>query len=400
MPLEATGYVKRTALEIQEALIEKLQQVCPEFQHQPADIQSNLLDAAVQPLMEYENLMAECINSFAPGAGSEFIFRQLASAMGLIPKSEKKATVLLTFTGPIGTIIPQDCKVSDGNGHTFSTVEAIILPLNGSKSVEATADTLDLLAAGTLTNILTSVPQGVQCTNQSQSEAYTDEETFAELKARAQARIRSARFGGVDYATSLLASVEGVEPRQIAFFSKEVDSSQAGKRVQGIEAVVGGGDIYEVAYALARSFLETQKLVSVPSGLGDQGRTIVVPITYASCTREVRFTRPTRVGIALTLFIGFRNAVISDTALMNLVKQDYIDYVNAKQVGSLLTKYELTAILLEKMQENSIDIKEVSLIDWSAAIDGTVGNWTAQGYLQGVEHDMYMECDSFIITRQ
>ena len=52
MPLTQNGYVKRTVSEIKADIVTRLQQKLPDFTEQNADLQNDLLDTSIEPILQ------------------------------------------------------------------------------------------------------------------------------------------------------------------------------------------------------------------------------------------------------------------------------------------------------------------------------------------------------------
>lgn len=397
MPFNETGYTKRTADELRELLEAKIQESVPAFEMQPAEVRSMLLDSSVVVMAQFEQICAEIINGVTPGCGADFIFSNLAASLGLIPKSASQASVTLTFSGASGTYIPEQTKVNSESGISFTTEDAAIIGTSGKVNVMAYADTDEVCAPNTITEIVTDLGDDITCTNESSSVANAEAESLDELKLRAQARLRSARKGGIDYATSLLKSIDGVDSRLINFVEKTISDSSSGITYQGVEAIVGGGDDAEIALALYRSFFETQKLISDPSTENTGGKT-TYNLIQNNNVREIQFTRPLAKQLTLTLEIAFRSATISASAVNDLMTETMENYINNKQVGAQLNIGELNNILYGILEDNGVDICELQSSNWSALLDGETAEFNNTDYLEGLEEDIYLILAGFSVV--
>lgn len=371
------GYIKRTSSEIQEAIIQAIKEKTPAFNKQPLDIQANLIDTSVAVISQFENLMETLFNGYSMSGSDDMLFRMQAEELGLRQKSEFKSQVVLEFTGLPGDIIPRGVKCSDAYGeYEFETQETIIIGDLGKASVLALGEAEVSLPANKINTIVTTINPGVVVNNNSASLPRIDEESFEDFKARSQARLRSPRMGGRLHAETLLKGIEGVNPRLVSFNCvdytiRDEDNShedvETFYRLVGIEAIVGGGDEYQVALALYKSFFETQKLLSNPSDQ-DANRTIKKDLYLFDSLIPVVFTRPRLLQLNLKLFIGFNGILTSAEAVRQATQNDILNYVNNLKVGTNVGMYKLIELCYKGLESINAPMSTVKFIKFKYCI--------------------------------
>lgn len=401
MAITTKGYVKRTSDEIKAELVQSIKDAgYTSFTEQPADIQNMLLDTAIQPLMQMENAIATILNGYTPAFENDFMFLQMGrGTLNLTPKLAIKAQVLLKFTGKAGDFIPQATKVG-----SFETTEALTLNEQGEGYVNATSTSETAIQQpDTITKITTTVPDGVSATNPNASYAPVDSETFSQFKTRSQELLRSPRTGTLDYAYTTLKAVDGVDSRLLNFYIKEWQTTNDDGTIiahNAIEAVVGGGDISEVANALFNCFLQTEKLVSSPSD-SDTTRTQSYDINYLDKnTFTIKYTTPKVLTLSLVFLVKFKANQLSPITISLLYQDALNDFILEKRVGDQITEYELKNLMLNQMTDNGYDIVNVSEITITPSIDGTQTTWSEYGDLDEIKFDCYLDLDSITINSE
>lgn len=394
MPLTQNGYVKRSATEIKADIVAKLQQRVPDFTEQDADLQNDLLDTSIEPILQYEDLMNALFNAYSPGYSNDDMFRKFAESLGLRQRAEFKAQVTLTFSGKYGDFIPANTIVTDENGTVeFKTQENVVCDTTGTADVLALSETEDIWNSGELKVIKTIIGDGISVINKSDSLKYIPSETEAELKARAQAKLRSVRQGGKMYAEGLLAGVEGVDRRLIAFYDKTIVSEfeQNTYYSKGIECVIGGGSDAQVAKALYLSFLETQKLISQPSNKEESTRKRSVFLYIYNNPVQIDFTRPKLLEVGIQMNIAFTSAVSTPVALQALTQKAVTEYINSLKVGMQVNKYSLIEIIIPILVDAGMPSRIMKKIDFKYKI-GKTGSYTffnSDGFIKEIEFDCY-----------
>lgn len=402
MPLTQNGYVKSTAAELKEKLINKLREEVPDFVEQTADLQTSLIDTSISDLLLYEDMMSTVFNSFGPSYSNQDLFRKFAESVGLMAKEAFQAQVTLTFTGKFGDLIPKSAIVTDEDEKVeFKTGSAAVIGTTGEVSVLAYSETEDIYQPGTITKLKSILSDGITVTNKSASLKYIAEETDEQLLKRAQAKLRSARLGGKLYATSLLNSVAGVDPRLVAFYNRETWQvlNDTKMYVKGIEAVIGGGADEEVALALYKSFLETQKLISVPSS-DETNRITQVTLYVNNNPVDVMFTRPKLVEVKLTLKLAFSSSLSSPVALQSLTESTVTNYINSLQVGIPISQYALIEKIIPLLTDAGIPAYTLTSIKFEYNTDDNqeYREFDINGFIPEIEKDCYASLTGYSVV--
>ena len=415
--LTTQGYIKSTAREIKDELIRLNREFNPHFEEQPADIQNDLLDTAVADCSFYENATAVILNGYSMAYSAEDLFKKQAEEIGLRPKGQYKSQVILKFIGAAGDLIPKDTKISHNidTSIIFNTAEAVIIDSTGSVNVKAYGETDKVCEVGTIQNLISVLAEGISCTNEAQSTARVEEETYEQFKLRSQARLRSPRMGGKLYAESVLWGIEGVNPRLVNFYNKEKREHYTDPKTteelfavtKCIECVVGGGDEYKVAFALYKSFFETQKLISEPSQNNTE-RKVEVGIYLYEEIIPIVFTRPKYIPLNLKLNITFLDNLIGAPAVKALTQPVIEKYINNLKVGSAITTYGLVEQIMPVLKEAGFGSNSYSNIsfnydlnDYSDRPNPNIPpeyvwqNFDAEGKIQYVYYDCYCELKGF-----
>lgn len=395
MALTSQGFVKRTAAEIKEDIVNSLRQTIPEFMEQDADLQNNLIDTSIEALLQYENQMAALFNAYSPAFANDDLFNKFAESLGLRLRQEFKAQAMLTFTGKFGDFIPKNTICTDEKGTVeFVTQDNAVCDTTGTANVLALSETEEVYEAGAINAIKTILSSNMSVTNKVDTLKYIPAETSAELKARSQAKLRSVRQGGKMYAESVLKGIEGVDRRLVAFYDKTIQITHESNQfyLKGIEAVIGGGSDEEVAKALYLSFLETQKLISNPSNNEAATRKKSITLYIYNNPVEVQFTRPKLLEIGIEMNIAFTSAISTPTALQNLTQDAVTKYINSLQVGTSINKYGLIEIvmpLLTGAGMPSYTFKDIGF-KYKLGKAGQYQAFNANGFINEIDFDCYV----------
>lgn len=396
MPLEANGYVKRSPPEIKEALVKDLQNNSPEWVVAAADVQNNILDAAIPAIMQFENLMADMINSFAPGNANDFMWEQLATSLNLQRQQKFQSQVELEFKGPKGLIVPQGTTISsEDDSFTFEIEENGVIDSTGVVRLTGYSDSEEVATPNSLTKINQVISDDLVVTNPTASLKFIPEETLAQLKERAQMKLRNPRKGAFDYAMFKLLSIQGVDRRLIQFriidynIKTQENEIDIIKNIRGVEAIIGGGEVAEVALALFESFVETQKLISQPSG-NEESRSVAFTLTFAGSPIVINFTRPKLLNLEITLSATFQNTSVTSESLDGMVRTYLTNYINNKRVGTSFNKNTLDKIIMNLLEKGGVVSENIVKLDYELKVNNEETRFDAKGYLSEVEYDCYL----------
>lgn len=390
MGLTAQGYEKRQPSDIKDVIIKELQNAGSPFLELPADIQNNLIDSAIPIMLQFENIAAEIINGYGPDYANDYIWINLANSLGLTRKSKVKASVELKFTGTPGTYIPKDTEVG-----AFKTDESITLDSTGTALVQAYSESEVFAEAETLTDINATIADDLKVTNPEASIEALGEESIADLRQRSKTILRSSRKGGIDYALARLKAVKGVNPQLIKFrfldynYQVEIEDIAVLKNVQGIEAIVGGGDSNQIAGVLFDSFLETAKLISQPSN-NETDRTINAIVRYYGSELPIAFTRPKNLPLKFRMTFTFRGVMVTSTSAEGIIKQPFTDFINNRQLGAPLNKNTLDMFIFSKFAEHGIDTTGFVSIRYAISKGEDTIEFDSEGFITEIKHDCYL----------
>jgi hypothetical protein len=211
----------------------------------PGSLIEDIASTDVGALVVMEQARVDLINSLDPNGANDFLMTQLGNGIyGVTQNSTTNTSVYVTFTGPVGYIVQQGFIVSDGT-YQYTVQDGGVIGTGGtSLPLFAVANVTGTWAVpiGTVTSLVTSVPLTITLTvnNLSAGTPGAAAESSQAYRARVlQAGLVSAT-GFATMLKTLLAEVPGVQTRLISV------------RQNGTawEIICGGGDPYQVAYAI------------------------------------------------------------------------------------------------------------------------------------------------------
>ena len=248
-----TGYIPQTPAALQQALIAGVTATNPGYTaNLPGTLIEDISSTNVFAMLQCDSAIAELIGSVSPYGANEYILGKLGAVYGVQPQSATNTSVNIQVSGPPGYLIAQGFTVSDGNYQYVVQDGGIINAggVSGDLYAVSPTDGTWAVPAGSVTEIITSVPGGVTLTvnNIADGTPATSGETPEDYRARVLQAGYAPGQGNVTYLKTLLQNIPGVQRRLVSV-------RQVSTNPYLWEVICGGGDQYQIAYSIFRAGL-------------------------------------------------------------------------------------------------------------------------------------------------
>jgi hypothetical protein len=204
-----------------------------------------------------DSAKVDLINSMTPYGANEFLLNQLGNLYGISRNQPTNTSVYVQFSGAIGFVISQGFIVSDGS-YQYVVQEAGIIGTGGvTPPMYAIATVTGTWAVpiNTVNQLITSVP-GIYTVTVNNTVAglpgLASVETEESFRARVLMAGTAPATGMASYLKTLLSEVPGVQANLVSILQ------QPGG---GWSVICGGGDPYQVAYAIYTALFDISTLV-------------------------------------------------------------------------------------------------------------------------------------------
>ncbi|MFW0766684.1 baseplate J/gp47 family protein [Trabulsiella odontotermitis] len=350
-------------------LISSVSQKVPDYTaNLPAGLITDLASTSVGALALIDQMRVDLINSCSPYGANIPLLTELGNIYGVPVGTGTNTSVDVTFTGLPGFAIPKGFVISDGNNQ-YAVVNDVMIPESGQTDPVyclAISEGSWAVPAGSVNQIITSVPasQPVTCTNQTAGLPGTLDPTYSTYRSRVmQAGMRGVQ-GTPDCLRDELQDVTGVQANLISY-----RQASLGEWV----VTVGGGDPFQVAYAIYKAIPDISVLtnaVTNPSGAAVDARS--VEITVYPDTYQIPYVVPTSQNVLILITWGTASTGFVDPDGMAKASQQSIaDYVNSIAVGQPINTYIIQEIFLTAVAD-LVPQSLLSLIDVQVGINGTI----------------------------
>ena len=217
----------------------------------PGSLIEDIASTDIAACVQSDSFLVDLVNSIAPNGANPFLLQQFGLLYGLEPQGETNTSIYVTFYGPAGFIIVQGFTVSDGtyqyvvqDGGIIGT-DGVSMPLYAVATVSGSW----AVPIGSVTQLVTSVPTSVadllSCSNVIDGTPSIAQEEIFSFRDRVMTAGLASSTGMSRYLKTLVGQVPGVQSRLIS----ARQDPDTGKFV----VLVGGGDPYQVAYAIWRA---------------------------------------------------------------------------------------------------------------------------------------------------
>lgn len=247
----------------------------------PGSLIEDICSTDVGALTLCDQAFVDLVNSLTPYGANEFLLTQLGNIY--LGQTDGQGvpfntSVNVVFSGPPGLIIGKGFIVSDGT-YQYTVQDGGIIASGGSSSpLYCLANTPGswTIAPASVTQTVTQPPPSISppltLTNPLAGTPGGGAETDEAFRARVLQAGLVASQGMATMLKTLLGKVSGVQPRLVS-----VLQSESG----GWEVMVGGGDPYEVAYAIYTALFDISTLVGSVLEITDVTKVFQAAITTA-----------------------------------------------------------------------------------------------------------------------
>ena len=226
----------------------------------PGSLVEDISSTDVAALLIADSCRVDLINSVTPFGANPFILNQLGQIYGVPIGSATNTSVYVIFYGPPGYVIPVGFQVGDGV-YSYVVQDGGLLDGTGTSPqlfCLATITGIWAPAPGTVNFVSTSVPSDVvptiTCINPESGQPGSGAETETHYRTRVLMAGYAAAQGMASFLKTLLRNVPNVQSRLVSV-KPSVYYPYCWK------VICGGGDPYQVAYAIFQGVLDITSVV-------------------------------------------------------------------------------------------------------------------------------------------
>lgn len=250
LPLIMTdqGLQPAAPADLRAQLIALVAAIVPDYTaNLPGSLIEDISSTDTYALVESDSFLVDLVNSVTPYGANAFLLNQLGILYGVDHQPVTNTSVYLVFTGPPGYVVNQGFVSGDGT-YQYVCQSGGICGIDGNTSpiyALATVPGSWEVLPNTVVELLTSVPHNVPLTvtNPVAGIPSLSGEPISVFRERCFTAGLAASTGMARYLKTLCGNVPGVHNRLVTV------QTQGDQYV----VIVGGGDPYQVAYAIWQS---------------------------------------------------------------------------------------------------------------------------------------------------
>ena len=360
--IDETGLHIPTYSDIMEYLEEQVRLIFGNDIYLGDDAQDyQLLSVFAAKLFDVMQLAELNYNNRSPATASGAALDTLVAINGLQRQPATASTATVTLTGTAGAVISGGAVQQVSTGYLWSLPESVTIGSDGTAEALATCQQLGptIAVPGDLSIIATPTAGWVSVTNAAAADLGRAMETDAELRARQAQSVANPSQTIIESLQGGLASVPGVS--LVKVYQNDTNTTDAnGLPPHSIEAVVEGGDDYDIAYQIN---------LRKDDGVSTNGTESETVVDTMGQSHTINFSRPTQTPIYVSMtikpLVGYKG---SDS-----IKAAVAAYINALGIGE---DVYAAAIMVAAMQTmTSISAPEFNIttlqLGTSASPSGT-----------------------------
>lgn len=397
------GYNERTFEEIRAEIVEETNQLIPELKVLDNTLVSNLIDVSTVILKQQEGLIKYLYNGISYPSTSDVFFDLVSRDYGVSRHPSAESSCDIKITGTPGYVINNGTQFSNDSGSViFYTTDSYVINSVGECVINCLSNSLKEDIDKILLNDINKpvIPDNkiTDVKNITIPTPAVEIESLNNFKIRIQERLRNIIQGSPEGLMSQLKSIDGVNPLLVNLNVGEQEIN--GVRYNGVEAIVSGGDVNDIAKALLDYCgLNSKVLVSNPSN-SETNRTIDVILKTGTSNIPVKFTRPKILNFELTIKPKFKDLIVTNDQLEVSISDSIIDVFNNLSITSDINKTFITETFVDELFNFGIKYSNIVSIDFEYKIDGVPGILDQNGFITEKLPDTWLKITSFNIEIQ
>lgn len=279
LPLIMTpqGLQPASPADLRATLISLVAALVPDYTaNLPGSLIEDISSTDTFALVESDSFLVDLVNSVTPYGANAFLLNQLGILYGVDKQPVTNTSVYVVFNGPPGYVINQGFVVGDGTyqyvcqSGGICGVDNSTLPIYCLATIPGAWEVLP----NTVVQFLTSVPVNIPLTvsNPVAGIPSLSGEPISVFRERCFTAGLAASTGMGRYLKTLVGNIPGVQNRLIAVQTEMND----------YVVIVGGGDAFQVAYAIWAADFYTLGLTGATIRISGISNTNPIEITTAN----------------------------------------------------------------------------------------------------------------------
>lgn len=317
------GLVPQAPADLRAQVVAQVAAVQPDYtSNLPGSLIEDVASTSVYALLQCDSSLVDLVNSLTPLSSNPWLLTQQGNLVGVGQAVGTNTAVYLVFSGPPGFVIVQGFVVSDGTYQYIVQDGGIIGTGGTSLPLYAVSPTTGSWAvpAGSVTALASSVPSPtvLTVTNPNTGIPGATAQDEASYRSTVTTAWLASAQGMPRFLRTLLAQVPGVQQRLVSIV--QITGG-------GLKIIVGGGDPYQVAYAIWTALFDVSALT--PSVMSVAGITNANPGVVTTTLNHGYTTGQTVTMAGATGLTALNGVSLTATVLSQKTFSIGVDTTNA-----------------------------------------------------------------------
>jgi len=363
--MTSAGAVATPPEVLRTTLVSQVEATNPDYTaNLPGELVEDIASTDVGAMAMIDQARVDAINSLTPYGANAFVLSQQGIMLGILQGKSTNTSVLVVIssTNSNGYVIPAGFIVGDGTNQYIIQDGGIIGTSGSTAPMLAVASQSGSwpVPSNSVTQIVTSVPSPYSLTvnNPQAGTPSTGSESVQDYRSRIIQAVRIAGQGTPDYIQTLIKAVPGVTPRLVSILQSTF----------GWEILCGGGDPYQVAFAIYQGTLDLSTIV----GSNTSSRNVNVTITDGPNQYTLTYVNPPQQVVGVQ---AVWNTDLPSFTSGGQVNQDgataIMNYINGIIVGQPLNLMGLQNAF-QSAVSSILPVENLSALTFTITVNGSV----------------------------
>lgn len=281
-----------------------------------------------------DETLQQAFNSKDPNKANDLDLDILCALSGTVRSAGTSSTVAVTMQGVPLSLIPASTRFDDSNGNRWSLDQTWTLDANGTATGDSTCTSIGPIeaSAGAIYKIVDTISGLTSVTNLTAATPGTLEESNASLRARRNTAVGKPGNNQIDSMVGQIFGVDGV--RRVIVYENDTasasvsDDNPYGLPANSISPIVDGGTDDDVGMAIYLKKNPGCKLYQA----GTPVSVVVTSPTYATQTKNIKFSRPNYIDMVLVIEIKSDGTLPSQVVLQDEIRTAFTEFTTGDLV--------------------------------------------------------------------
>lgn len=398
------GYKEQSLEEIRASIINDVKKIDPNFVDLAAGLATNLIDVGSVVLKQNQGLIKYLFNGLSLNSVSDPFFDLVAQDYNMTRKPSAKSQCEIKIRGAKGLLIPNNTRFTNADKSVifYNANEGIINSLGECILTcfsDNTPEEIKGIQKGDINTLLIEDSKITSIENLDTPTMVREIESLNDFRLRIQRRTRNLIQGSLEGLLVELQSLKGVDPLLISIVNT-TQKTRTNEIYRGIEVIINGGDIYEIAQVINQYMgLSPKLLISNPSN-NENDRQIKVSLKSGKSNYTIVFTRPKALKLELIVKPKLHGVISNNNELLLATQSAFIDAFKNLQIDEKINKTFIREVFIDSLISKGYEYSQIGEIEFDYKVDNKRGVLDLNGFFSEKLDDTYFILEKYEVQIQ